>query len=112
MLRHIVVAALVIGTLIMIGRTSAQTTTWVGPVGGSWSESSHWAGGAIPNSVNAIALVDGGNSANSNAVINGTITLGTLRVSAGDRVTIGGGAGGGGTEARQACASTPMETPA
>ncbi|MBC8106878.1 MAG: hypothetical protein H7Z14_09840, partial [Anaerolineae bacterium] len=65
---------------------AAQVVTWTGG-NGNWSDSLKWTAG-VPNSATATAMTDSNNPTVSLVTVNGSFTVGTLLLSAGDEVSI------------------------
>lgn len=85
--RAALVAASTLATLGCAGWVAGQVTTWTGPGTGSWGVAGNWNNG-LPNNASFTALVDDGNAQNTNVTVNSAFTVGTLGISASDRVTI------------------------
>jgi hypothetical protein len=66
----------------------ADTTTWLGSVGGSWSNGGNWSGGVSPSFVDV--LIDGGNAAASLAILDTSATVTSLIIDSGDSLVSAG----------------------
>jgi hypothetical protein len=73
-----------------VASLQAQTpTSWVAG-NGNWSDAAKWTAG-VPNSANADVYVDNQAGTNSAVNLNIAVTIGRLRIDAGDSVTMGSG---------------------
>jgi len=71
----------------VIQNAHAIDTTWVGPASGDWNAPTNWNNG-VPNSATFRALIDNGSAQNTSTSLETDQSIGTLTVSAGDRLSI------------------------
>jgi fibronectin-binding autotransporter adhesin len=76
--RHVAIAAL--ATMISVPAVHAITDTWNLDAAGSWGVSANWLGGTIPNGVDDVANFTNNISAARTITLDGTRTVGTLKI--------------------------------
>ncbi len=83
-----IVTAVLLAVLSATAARAGTDATWVGPYGGNWSVAENWDPAVVPNGAGYDVLIDTDSGVASSVLLNGTYTVGTLTIDAGDQLTI------------------------
>lgn len=80
-------------TLFVVATACSQTSIWIGPESGNWSDAANWSTGVVPDGTtdpNSLVIIDSSSTQDSSIVVDGDFTVGSILIDPGDTLSVAG----------------------